>query len=75
LDEAHSWSGICGEEKMLRRNRSRDGSVGIVTSYELDHQLVGVRLPVRIKNFLHVKTGYAVHSTLFQIDTRVLSPE
>jgi hypothetical protein len=50
---------------------SRDSSVGIVSGYRLDDQMIGVRFPVWAGNFsLHhrVQTGSGAHPASYTID-------
>jgi hypothetical protein len=50
---------------------SRDSSVGIATSYELDDRGVGVRVPVGSRI---AQTGSEVHLTSYPMGTAALSP-
>jgi hypothetical protein len=51
----------------------RNSLVGIATGYGLEDRGVGIRIPVGVKNFLHlVQTGSEIHSTSYAIGTAAL---
>jgi hypothetical protein len=50
--------------------RSRDSSVGIATGYGVDGRGVGVLVPSRVKNFLHVvQTVFGAHPASYAVGT------